>query len=155
MRVTLGSEMEGCDGVLVHRMKCSQVRSICSSIVMVKGFCAIQQSNKTQTETFFLPWIRTDLIMAVVLEPRWELNLIGYRFRVTVLCDLASHSRDVSMRATSNHGGLLSSFAFSFHFRMGSCAVAMQRWFEWHCGCNLDLFLCAEVEICVLGHSLM
>lgn len=152
MRVTLGSEMEGCDGVLVHRMKCSKVRSLCSCIVMAHCHCAMMESNKTQTETFFLPWIRTSSIMAVVVEPQWELKLIGYQFRVTVR-NLASHSRDASVRATPNHGGLLSTFAFSFCFHTGSCAVATQRWFEWPC--DIDLFLRAEVEIRVLGHSLM
>ena len=63
--------------------KVQEVRSVYFCIVMVKSFCAIQKPNETQTGTFFLPWIGTDPITAFILEPQWELNPIGYWFRVT------------------------------------------------------------------------
>lgn len=110
--------MEECDCVLVHWMKCRRWEVSVSSLSWWRVF--VLEANKTRTGTLFLPWIGTNPIMAVILELQWEMNSTGCWIRVTVHRNLASHSRDaVGMGATSNCGGLLSSFASSFHFPMG------------------------------------
>lgn len=109
-------------------------------------FVLSRSQMKPKVELFSPPWIRTDPITAVILEPQWELNLIGYWFSVTVCWNLASHSRDaVGMGATSNHDGLLKSFTSSFRFPMGKCLlpcsnaelvwVALRLWPKPFCTC--------------------
>lgn len=115
MRTTLGSDLEGYDSVLVHRRWEVSV----PALSWWRGFVVSRNRTKPKLELFSPPWIRADPIMAVVLEPQWEMNPRGYWFWVTVCWNLASHSRNaISMGATSNCGGLLRSFTSIFHLPM-------------------------------------
>lgn len=145
--------MEWCNGVLVHRMKCT-----CSSIVMVKRFCAMSQINP-KLELFCPPWIRTDPIMAVVLEPQWQLNPIGYWFSQSLLksCLLQQrfhwHGSNLKLYWASEQ------FCIQLLLPQGTLTsacflIAMYSWFEWLCGSDQELFLHVESELWVLEHSL-
>lgn len=68
MRATLGSDLEEYDSVLVHRRWEVSV----PALSWWRGFVVSRNRTKPKLELFSPPWIRTDPITAVVLEPQWK-----------------------------------------------------------------------------------